>query len=192
MSNLDNIKKEFFILTRTYLKERITNKLIDNSLRKDYSFYLLAERIYDNPKILRVLKKKIGSWLSQDNSEITLALAAYIYYLDCDFNKAKKYFLKAVEKNPKNLDNWFDLAFCLYHCSPELNNLSKAILFNYDLFIKDFNKNNYKKCSIDRLEEIRKKIIRRKLNYAYTYKKFTDKQVLKLYLTPPNNKKRAI
>jgi hypothetical protein len=89
MENINIIKKEFFILTRIFLKERVTNRLGDNSLRKDHTFNLLAEKVFDNPAILKVLKKKIDAWLSQDDSEIILALAAYIYYLDCDFNKAK-------------------------------------------------------------------------------------------------------
>jgi len=187
-----NIKKEFFILTRLLLGEKPTNKISDNNLRKDYLFPLLAERVFDNPKILKVLKNKISSWLSQDNSEMLLSLAAYVYYLDCDFNKAKKYFLKAVEKNPQNLDNWLDLAICLHHCSPALHNLSKAILFDYDLFIEDFNKKRYKECSIEGLKRIQKRIIAQKIDYAHTFRSCIDKQILETYSKPKQHKTKTL
>jgi tetratricopeptide (TPR) repeat protein len=179
MSNFRKVQKEFFVLTRILLQKRVTNRIDANTLPNNFTFSLLAEKIFDYPNILRFLKKKIKNWLSIDKSENTFLLAGYIYYLDNDFDRARKYFLKAVESNPENLDNWLDLAFCLYHCPEKINELAKDILFNFDLFIQFFKKFKYNKCTLKALKEIQKKIIDKKLGYSYTYAKYIDNRDLK-------------
>lgn len=179
MSDFGIVKREFYMLTLIPLEERLTNRSSDNSLRNDAIFPFLAERAFDSPRILKVLKGRINFWLSCDSSESTLALAGYIYYLDRNFIRAKSFFLKAIEKNPENLDSWFDLAFCLYHCSPKLNKLAKAILFNFDLYIKFFKKANHKKCNIRVLEEIYRKLVDNKLDYSFSYAKSIDSRDLR-------------
>jgi len=166
------------MLTLIPLEERLTNRVSDNSPRKDYLFPFLAEKVFDSPGILKILKGRINFWLSCDGSENTLVLAGYIHYLDQNFIKAKSFFLKAIEKNPENLDSWLDLAFCLYHCSLKLNKLGKVILFNFDLYIKFFKKANYKKCNIKILEEIYRNLVDKKLDYSYNYKQFIDSRDL--------------
>lgn len=130
-----------------------TNYLENKAIRKDMIFERLAEQTFDNHKMLNVLIKKIKIWLSLDQSEFTNCLAGYIYYLNEDFENAKRYFLRAIERNPSNLDNWFDLAFSLYHSEEREQKLAKDILFNFDLFIKRFSnqKDKHKSISIVQL-----------------------------------------
>jgi len=103
-----------------------------------------------------VLKGKIKKWLRLSNRETVLALAGYVYYLDNDFIKAEGYFCKCVEKNPKNIDNWVDLVFSLYHQGDKKNRMAKAILFNFDLFIRRFKTFKGRKCGLTILERIYK------------------------------------
>ncbi|MGD0335628.1 MAG: hypothetical protein ABSB18_00805 [Candidatus Omnitrophota bacterium] len=112
------------------------NKLNDFSVRKDVIFTLLAEKIFDNPRLLDLLLKKIKYWLVVEKSELTYAIAGYVYYIKEDFTQAEKYFLKALNKNRQNLDNWFDLAFSLYHQEDGKHKLAKIILFNFDYCAK--------------------------------------------------------
>ncbi len=62
-----------------------------------------------------------------------MALAGYLCYIKEDFKKAKMYFLKCVNLNPQNLDNWIDLAFIFRHLGDD--KLANGILFNYDHII---------------------------------------------------------
>lgn len=151
-NNLLEIKKDFYWITRI-IPIHATNYLENRVIRKDMIFEQLAEKTFDNPGLLNILLKKIKIWLSQDKSEFTNCLAGYIYYLKEDFGKAKKYFLRAIERNSCNLDNWFDLAFSLYHLDEREQKLAKDILFNFDLFIKLFSnkKGKHQKISIDQL-----------------------------------------
>ena len=169
MGSLNLIQYEFKKLTLLPLPERKTNKLEDKIQRKDSVFPFLADTIFDHPRLLIVLKKKVKHWLTQDNSETVLALVGYIYYLDDDFIKAEGYFYKCVEKNPKNIDNWVDLAFSLYHQGDKKNRMAKAILFNLDLFIRRFKASKDRKCNLTMLERIYKDLRGEKKNYIYTW-----------------------
>lgn len=131
------IKAEFYRLTKM-IPLHETNRLEERSLRKDVIFHDLAEKAFDNPKLLDLLAMKIKAWLRLSRSEFTYALAGYIYYCKDDFKRAEKYFLRAINENPRNLDNWFDLAFSLYHQEEARNNLAKKILFNFDRYYKYF------------------------------------------------------
>lgn len=137
--NIITVKKDFIELTQI-LPLHSTNKLEDRCSRKDIISEKLAERIFDNPSLLDLLKIKIGHWLKLHKGELTYSLAGYIYYFKDEFLRSEKYFLKAVNKNPENLDNWFDLAFSLYHQGLRKHNLAKQILFNFDFCVKFFNR----------------------------------------------------
>lgn len=128
MSESD-FKKEFADITGFEILSRRTNYLGDSIKRKDRFFSALA-RLYflDRNKFLRV-KRKIHSWIKSVPSETVFSLAGYIFYIDEDFVKAKKYFLLALHKNPNNLDNWIDLAFVLRHLT--CYKMSNCILFHY-------------------------------------------------------------
>jgi len=115
-----------------------TNRLSDKCIRKDIIFHNLSEKAFDQPKLLDLLTIKIKQWLKLNKSEFTYCLAGYIYYCKDDFKKAEKYFLKAIDRNPQNLDNWFDLAFSLYHQDDRKYDLAKKILFNFDLCLSGF------------------------------------------------------
>lgn len=135
------IKKEFFEITHI-LPLHSTNRLKDMHIRKDNLFNSLGEKIFDNPRLLDLLTIKIKRWLKLEKSETIYSLAGYIYYFKDDFSKAESYFLKAINSNPVNLDNWFDLAFSLYHQGDKKNNIGKEILFNFDYCIKIFKGRN--------------------------------------------------
>ena len=119
---------------------RETNYLSDRVRRKDFIFPRLAEKMFDNPKSLKLLIEKVRTWIKISDDETVYAAAGYIYYLNSDFQKAKIFFAKAIEKNPDNLDNWLDLAFALYHTGKKEEKLAKAIIFNFDFFLKIYKK----------------------------------------------------
>lgn len=133
----DRVKKEFFKIAGI-IPLHLTNKLEDKTIRKDVISNLLAEKVFDHPKLLDLLIKKIKMWLALERTEFTYSLAGYIYYLKNDFAKARDFFLKAIKENPQNLDNWFDFAFALYHLNEGEQRLAKDILFEFDLFIKSY------------------------------------------------------
>lgn len=124
------IKKEFARLTG--IVPRFSQNLVtDRKLRGNYIFDALGEKVFDHPRLLVLLKKKIKGWLKEENSVFTLALAGYIYYIDEAYGKAERFFLQALEKNRENLDLWFDLAFCLYHQGLRKQETAKNIIFNH-------------------------------------------------------------
>ena len=151
--NLQKIKKEFFRLTRIPPIHR-TNFLQDKQIRRDEIFHPLADRAFDYPQLLEILVKKAKIWLKMDKSEFTFCLAGYIYYLKQDFKSAENCFLKAIEKNPLNLDNWFDFAFSLYHQNKAKHELAKSIFFNFDIFIQLYTSPSYKRCNLRRIRAL--------------------------------------
>lgn len=139
MKNKTLMHEEFLKLSGL-MPERVTNRVEDNFIRKDVIFSMLAERVFDNNKLLLVLNKKINHWLKEERSEFTFSLAGYISYFNSDYGKAEIFFLKSVNINPSNLDNWFDLAFALYHQGRKEHELAKWIMFNFDRCAKSFRK----------------------------------------------------
>lgn len=121
------IELEFYRITRLLPIQR-------NNAIFDY----LAEKVFDTPRLLDLLEIKIKHWFKLEKNEFTYSLAGYIYYFKEEFSKAQRYFLKAIIKNPKNLDNWLNLAFSLYHQEDKKYNLAKKILFNFDYCISYF------------------------------------------------------
>jgi len=131
------VKLDFFRLAGIAPLQR-TNKLSDNCLGKNALFHNLAEKVFDVPGLLELLEGKLKQWLKLDRSEFTCMLAGYIYYFKEEFKTADKFFLKAININPENLDNWFCLAFSLYHQQKSEHDLAKRILFNFDYCIETF------------------------------------------------------
>jgi len=76
--NLALIQKEFEKWTLLPLMKRKTNKLEDKIYREDRLFTYLSNKIFDYPRLLIVLKKRIKAWLKLNNSETLFALAGYI------------------------------------------------------------------------------------------------------------------
>ena len=153
MDNDRVIKKEFFAITRILPLHR-TNLPQDSQIRKDQVFSLLADKVFDHPGLLKILLKMIKKWLVISRSEFVYCLAGYIYYLYQDFRKAEFYFFRAIEKNPRNLDSWFDLAFSLYHQDKTKHELAKNILFNFDNFIDHYAKLKFKSCNLNTIRKL--------------------------------------
>lgn len=136
----EEIKLEFYRITKIPFFDDYNN--IFNSL---------AEKVFDNPDLLKLLTIKIKKWLRLEKNEFTYSLAGYIYYFKEEFCKAERYFIKAINLNPLNLYNWFNLAFSLYHQGEKKHIFGKKILFNFDYFIKFFKD---KKVNTKNLKEI--------------------------------------
>lgn len=125
-------KKGFFLITGTVLEDRVTNFLREQIIRRDMLFPRLA-RLYSTDK---ARFSRFSEWLNtlkDDSSETIAALSGYALYIQEDFVKACSHFLKALNLNPENLDNWIDLAFCMRHLGYTAE--SRTILFEYDYCI---------------------------------------------------------
>lgn len=115
-------------------------------------FDALGERIFDHPQLLTLLKKKVPFWLARDTSLFTLALAGYIFYIAEDYQKAESFFLKALQKDRRNLDHWLDLAFSLYHQGLSKQALAREIFFHHDELAKCSGK------TVNSLKEIQRRL----------------------------------
>lgn len=157
MTNIHSqILKEFYRITNLELKRRLCNSPSDAIYRKDALFDQLTFFYVHNPQNFDKLKKKIDYWLSLEESETIFVLAGYIFYISENFNKAKKYFLKSIQINSRNLDNWIDLAFALRHLG-ELK-ISNVILFDFDYVIHYYSYFNLKKCNYAQVKKMILKI----------------------------------
>lgn len=125
--------KEFRDRAGFELSLRQTNYLASGIERKDSLFSQLAILYFSDRERFKQLQKKTRGWLSKGRIETVYALAGYIYYIAEDFKKSKACFLKAIQLNPDNLDNWMDLAFTLRHLGDY--NISNGIIFNYGYVI---------------------------------------------------------
>lgn len=134
---LSLVKKEFLAITGIWPYFKV-NLIEDRQIRSNNLFAFLSEKIFDHPRLLDLLLKKITTWLNKDQSEFTLCLAGYIYYMAEDFQKSEAYFLNALQKSSRNLDVWLDLAFSLYHQNDKKQKLAKKIIFNHEFLAKDF------------------------------------------------------
>lgn len=151
------ILREFYVLTR--IPPVYKSSILEEALaRGSYTFDLLAEKVFDHPRLLVILTHKLKDWLKAGRSEVVFSLAGYIHYLKEDYKHAQEFFLKAINSNPVNLDNWFDLAFSLYHQTDAKNALAKKIFFNFDFCANVLSKKNKKitlavlKDALDRLK----------------------------------------
>lgn len=90
--------------------------------------------------------------MGNEQSEIIFALAGYIYYIDEDFIRAKRCFLRAISLNPDNLDNWIDLAFALRHNGEY--EISNGIFFNYSYVIYYYKYLKLIGCSYHKLKDL--------------------------------------
>lgn len=147
-----DIFQEFRGITGFDLSYRRANLLSDKIERKDPFFSLLTILYFSDRIRFNKLKQRINYWLRKEESETLFALAGYIYYIAEDFNKAKKFFLKTIQLNPNNLDNWFDLAFTLRHLGD--CEVSHGILFNFDYAIHYYNYLGLKGSGYPRLKRL--------------------------------------
>ena len=157
MSRTIDVKKDFFRITQI-LPLRRANYLEDRQIRRDKVFSALAEKVFDHPALADILAKKVKAWLILDESEFICSIAGYSYYFKGNFNRAARYFSKAVEKNPQNLDNWMDLAFALYHTGDY--KLALEMLFYFDSFIVAYQTIGPRSCNLSILKQIAKRISR--------------------------------
>jgi len=169
------MEQEFFEITGFLPGPRLTNALAEKELRKDRLFQSLANLVFDSPEILHLLKSRVGSWLEEEFSERTQALAGYIAYLDEDYHRAASSFMTAVTMNPANLDSWLDLAFSLYHLSDPMG---YAIIFNYDVFITLYREMEIKQCCRESLEKIEAEMLERGLELSQNPGAFLPQQKL--------------
>jgi tetratricopeptide (TPR) repeat protein len=152
---LSSVKKDFLVLSGIlpYFKK---NRIEDRRVRGNNLFAILSEHVFDQPRLLCLLLKKISSWVKKDPSEFTLCLAGYIFYIAENYQKSEHYFLKALEKSPDNLDTWFDLAFSLYHQGKNKQELALKIIFQHELLAKNC---PLKRISLINLEQFLKQLI---------------------------------
>lgn len=136
-NNNKKIKIDFLKLTGIAPFHR-TNKLSEGCLTKNIIFHRLAEKVFDTPELLKLLEAKINKWLEIERSEFTYMVAGYVYYFKEEFKTAEKYFIKAINLNPENLDNWFCLVFSLYHQEKKKYCLAGKVVFNFDYCMKKF------------------------------------------------------
>lgn len=156
------ILKEFHVITNFWLTRRSCNKLSDAVSRKDPLFDQLTFFYVHNQRDFGKLKKKIDYWLSLERSETIFSLAGYIYHISENFKKAKRYFLKSIQINSKNLDNWIDLAFALRHLGE--HEISDVILFDFDYVIYYYNYFDLRKSSY---AQVKKMILKIKQQLKY-------------------------
>ncbi len=108
-----------------------TNALDDYTKRKDLCFDFLIRLYFRDAKEFSLLRRHLPVLLKRNRGEEwVLACAGYVAYLGQDYEAACRWFLKAIEANPVNLDNWMDLAFALRHAGDA--ETSTGILFNFD------------------------------------------------------------
>jgi tetratricopeptide (TPR) repeat protein len=154
MEDFRKIQNLFQEITGFQLRRRATNFLSERVIRKDNLLEKLSRLYFENPKKFNKISKKILPLinLKKTQSETLLALAGYFYYIQENFQEAKNYFLKCIQLNPKNLDNWFDLAFALRHLGEY--ELSEGILFNFDYIIYYFELFKLKACNFPKLKKL--------------------------------------
>ena len=153
------IQKEFKKITGFDLELRRTNFLADKIERKDNLFENLSRLYFDSPLKVKQLEKRLKQWLSlgSDKERETLfSLAGYVFYLEEKFKKAKEFFLKAINFNSDNYDNWRDLAFTLRHLGE--NDIAYGIFFNFDYVIYYYKRFNLQKLDYQEFKKLILKI----------------------------------
>jgi len=148
-TNFLSFQKRFIKIAGFFLPLRQPNTLQKQLIRVDNLFENLSRLYFDKPSKIKKLQKEIKNWQPEFfEKETFFSLSGYLYYLTEDFAQAKKFFLHALNLNPSNFDNWYDLAFALRHLGEERT--SRGILFNFDHAIYyysyfGFKNANYKK-----------------------------------------------
>jgi|GEM_PF-973372 len=110
------------------------NALDDYTKRKDICLDFLTRLYYNDARQFAFLKQGVPALLKKSrHAEWALACAGYVAYLQEEYGAASRWFLRCVEANPANLDNWMDLAFALRHTGEAAT--SNGILFYFDYVI---------------------------------------------------------
>jgi len=163
MNTFIQIRKQFKKIAGFELKKRQTNYLSEKIIKKDQLFEDLARLYFERPKKFNQLLTGLLPLINQKNNsnETLLALVGYLYYIQEDFQKAKMCFLKCINLNSQNLDNWIDLAFTLRHLGND--KLANGILFNYDYLIHYCHFLKLSGCSFLKLKNLISKIFQKSL-----------------------------
>lgn len=109
-------------------------------------FERISRLFFENKKAFYYLKKEAIKATKSKKDALLFSTAGYFSYVDCDFLQAKKFFEKAIEINPEDLEPWLCLAFCLRQLGED--DKFDLIILNYRNII---NKYIHKKTSIERL-----------------------------------------
>ncbi len=157
------IQKQFQKITGFELKKRQTNYFSEKIFKKDQLFEDLARLYFERPKRFNQLLIKVLPLINQksNSNETLLALVGYLYYIQEDFKKAKISFLRCINLNPQNLDNWIDLAFILRHLGND--KLANGILFNYDYVVHYYHFLKLSGCSFLVLKNLISEIYQKSL-----------------------------
>ncbi len=160
---------DYHMITGLTLNQRMTNCLEDRVHRKDCEFSSLAFFFYDHRDRIPLMKIKLTYHMAQQETELVYALMAYVHYIGEEFSEALPLFLRCITKNPENLDNWLDCAFCLHHLE---NEYACHILYNYDEFIRLYKEMQFSRCDLSVLHKIYARILGEKRNYANHLKEY--------------------
>lgn len=108
---------------------------VDNQKEKDDSISDSLGHFLPDKKKLNLVKRIILTEVKKDKkNELLWALIGHIYYLEEEFTKSIKCFLKTISINSKNVDNWIDLGFA-YRAHGEFKK-SDYIFWNYEKLAK--------------------------------------------------------
>lgn len=108
-----------------------SNKEIDETI-----FETVSRLLFGNRKIFYYLKRIIVNVANKKDDAILFSTAGYFCYVDCDFEKAREFFQKAIKINPRDLEAWFCLAFCFRQMGEEEK--FNTIILDYKSVITDF------------------------------------------------------
>lgn len=96
-------------------------------------FSQLAGWAFDWPERLGSALEAARRWAGEDPGPPTWELLGYLQYLSEDWGGAARSFMRSLEVEPRNLDSWFCLAFCLKHLGIDLG---ESILFDHDVWAR--------------------------------------------------------
>lgn len=117
---------------------------VDNQKEKDDSISDSLGHLQPGKNKLNLVKRIILTELKEDKkNELFWALIGHIYYLEEEFTKSIKCFLKTISINSRNIDNWIDLGFS-YRANGEFKK-SDYIFWNYEKLAKTSTKEQNKK-----------------------------------------------
>lgn len=131
MEEYELIFKKF---TGKYLIKNFVNYKSDDEIDETI-FESVSRLLFENKKAFYYLKNKITELAKNKKDALLFSVVGYFCYVDCDFTKARKFFQKAIEINPQDLDPWFCLGFSFRQLGKEEEFAS--IMLHYKEIIRD-------------------------------------------------------
>ena len=120
------------------LPQRVVNTPEMRLPRTDHVFQRLAELIYIKPAAGRLLRRRLAGWLRRwPRREYVWAVAGYVAYCERRYGDAEKAFFRAVQLEPRNVDDWLDLALTLRH---QGDPLGRDLLMGHAAFMEAYRK----------------------------------------------------